>query len=294
MNILIIYEYTDPEVWCTPLSLANGFRAAGHTVYQQRLLQEHIDFRLDINGAVKYDMVIVMDWRGLSPHIIADYPVFKIKEGGDLPQALERHLKGGLSQYDLLLSPDYPSTEYLKGLGHNAVWFNHFADTKIHRPIPTASTIKMSESPVRSTRGPGGSKFMDTLFSIMPTKFDNRNGLIGREYGLFLGEGKITLQNSRHQEVTRRIFEGMACGTMVLTDRLPDSTLIHQLFTEDQHIVYYNDMAECISKINYYLSLEGRGDRERIANNGYYEVMQYHTQKQRVEQILNEYNKWKG
>lgn len=293
MNIAIIYEYTDPEVWCTPLSLANGFRAAGHYVEQYPLVHNsavYLDYSID------YDICIVMDWRGWDTNIVHQHvdDIMLVRECADMPQNFQRHLRVGLNKYDLLLSPDYDSTQALKEMGHHTVWFNHFADSTIHKPLSAEAVSKMSESPVRSTRGPGGSKFMDTLFSIMPTKFDNRNGLIGREYGLFLGEGKITVQNSRHQEVTRRIFEGMACGTMVLTDRLPDSTLIHQLFTEDQHIVYYNDMAECISKINYYLSPEGSSDRERIANNGYYEVMQYHTQKQRVEQILNEYNKWKG
>lgn len=293
MNIAIIYEYTDPEVWCTPLSLANGFRAAGHYVEQYNLVNNGTVY---LDYSINYDMCIVMDWRGWNTNIIHQNvdDIMLVKEVADCPQNLHLHLASGLGRYDLLLCPAYDSTEELKNYGFNAVWFNHFADRTIHRPMPTTSTTKMSESPVRSTRGPGGSKFMDTLFSIMPTKFDNRNGLIGVDYGMFLAEGKITVQNSRHQEVTRRVFEGMACGTMVLTDRLPDSTLIHQLFQEDQHIVYYNDMAECVSKINYYLSPEGSNDRERIANNGYYEVMQYHTQKQRVEQIINEYNKWKA
>jgi spore maturation protein CgeB len=35
-------------------------------------------------------------------------------------------------------------------------------------------------------------------------------------------------------------------------------------------------------------------ERERIAKNGYDKVLEYHTQKQRVEFILKKYKEWKA
>jgi spore maturation protein CgeB len=84
----------------------------------------------------------------------------------------------------------------------------------------------------------------------------------------------------------------MACGTLVLTDRLPESTHINDLFTEGFNIVYYDGLEDCISKINYYLSEDGRYDRNRIAGNGYCDVTKFHTQVQRVDLILSEYHKY--
>lgn len=294
MNIIIIYEHTDPNVWCTPLSLVDGFRAAGHYVEQYNLVNNR---KVYLDYSIDYDICIVMDWRGWDTVIVHQNTdkIMLVKEIGDCPQNLQLHINGGLGKYDLLLCPDYDSTLLLKKMGYNAIWFNHFADTKIHRPLTIETASRISPAPVRSTRGPGGSQFLDELSRVMgPNKFDNSNGMLGRSYGMFLAEGKVTVQNSRHKEITRRIFEGMACGSMVLTDRLSKETNIDSLFTEGQDIVYYDNMSDCISKINYYLSEEGKEDLERITENGYRQVMEHHTQKQRVETIISEYKKWKN
>jgi spore maturation protein CgeB len=44
--------------------------------------------------------------------------------------------------------------------------------------------------------------------------------------------------------------------------------------------------------MNYYV--ENPEERERIAQNGYDAVMQYHTQKQRVEFIIKKWKEWKN
>ena len=50
----------------------------------------------------------------------------------------------------------------------------------------------------------------------------------------------------------RRIFEGMSCGKMVLCDRLDKSKKLDELFVDGEDIVYYNDMIDCIEKMNKY------------------------------------------
>lgn len=124
-----------------------------------------------------------------------------------------------------------------------------------------------------------------------PDKFLNKNGLYGEEYGRFLSSGLITVQHARHSEVTRRLFEGMSCGSMMLTDRLPKESRIDDIFTEGEDIVYYDSIPQAISLINYYLSPEGAEERQRIAEEGMCLVHTYHTQKQRVDDILTEYFK---
>ena len=72
----------------------------------------------------------------------------------------------------------------------------------------------------------------------------------------------MVVQHSRWGEVTRRIFEGMACGKMVLCDRLNESKKLEELFVDGEDIVYYDDMVDCINKINEYSDNEK--ERERI------------------------------
>ena len=92
-------------------------------------------------------------------------------------------------------------------------------------------------------------------------------------------------------EVTRRIFEGMACRKLVLCDRLDKSKKLDELFTDGEDIVYYDTMVDCINKMNKYA--EDNKERERIAENGYRKVLDNHTQKQRVDFIIEKFNKWK-
>jgi spore maturation protein CgeB len=102
----------------------------------------------------------------------------------------------------------------------------------------------------------------------------------------------IVIQNSRFGEITRRIFEGMACGKMVLCDRLEESKRLHELFEEGKEIVFYDDIVDCVNKINYYT--ENSEERERIAKNGYEICLENHTEKQRVDFIIKKWNEWKN
>ena len=79
----------------------------------------------------------------------------------------------------------------------------------------------------------------------------------------------------------------MACGKMILVDRLNDSKKLHELFEDGKEIVFYNDIVDCINKINYYTS--NHEEREKIALSGKEKVLNYHTQIQRVDNILYEF-----
>jgi len=288
-KIAFVYEYGD-ETWSTPQSLINEFISRGHFVCRFHLTK----FKEFLQGLSEndFDIIITMDWKGidLPQDIHSQIPKtsFKIRECADTPQNFKAHLPY-IKNYNLLLTPDYGSHEKYIAEGVSCLWFNHFADTSIHKIYDG----KDGMPPVRSTRGQGGSQIMDALSAIMPDKFANKNGLIGSDYGRFLGQGKIVIQHSRWGEITRRIFEGMACKKLVITDRLPEHTKINELFIENRDIVYYDNFSDLISKINYYLCPEGEGGREYIANNGYNIVVNNHTQYNRVNDILNSYLEWK-
>ncbi len=291
MNIAFVYEFGQ-EVWSTPSSLMEEFKSRGHVVDRYYLSETGMMDFLASNK--KYDLILSLDWKGLHLDRLSKNKIDSvlIAELADCPQNLDRH-RNKLGHFHAYLCPDYQSTETLKQQGHNAFWFNHFADSKIHHAFYSTPKDTFSQK-IRSTRGAGGSQFMDYLSQLMPNKFLNRNGLTGLEYGAFLNNGKIVLQNSRWGEITRRIFEGMACHRLVITDRLSEDTHISELFKEDLHIVYYDNMADCISKLNYYMSTEADNIREEIEIQGHMKVLENHTQVQRVHQILQIYNNIKS
>jgi spore maturation protein CgeB len=108
-----------------------------------------------------------------------------------------------------------------------------------------------------------------------------------QEHTKFLNKGLMVIQNSRWGEITRRIFEGMACGKMVLTDRLDTGRGLEELFIDGEDIVLYNDMFDCIEKMNYYN--ENEEERERIAHNGMVKVLHNYTQVQVVDKLIKQY-----
>jgi len=103
----------------------------------------------------------------------------------------------------------------------------------------------------------------------------------------FLNSGLMVIQNSRWGEITRRIFEGMACGKLVITDRLHSNTKLSSLFIEREDIVFYNDVNDFADKINYYA--EHSEEREAIAKSGMNKVLKHFTQVNVVNQIIEQW-----
>jgi spore maturation protein CgeB len=101
----------------------------------------------------------------------------------------------------------------------------------------------------------------------------------------------MVIQNSRWKEITRRLFEAMACGKLVITDRLSAETGLSEIFIDGEDIVYYDEMFDCIEKINHYT--ENEEERERIAHNGMIKVLHNYTQIQVVDKLIKAYELFK-
>ena len=111
-----------------------------------------------------------------------------------------------------------------------------------------------------------------------------KNNLKDIENGDLYRNGKIVFQKARWGEVTRRIFEGMSCKKMVITDRISESKQLDKIFKEDHEIVFYSTKEEALEKINYYLNNDS--EREKIVENGYNKVMECFTTNNIVEYVL--------
>lgn len=293
-KITFIYAH-EGEEWSTPMSLAKEFRSIGWYVdfvsIGSNRLRNWNDSKLNewVETNPKTDIVLFMDWgRFDSPKLDKKYlpTAFWVQESGDDPQNFERNFPKS-KKFDITLSPDSDATEEYKSRGISAHWWTHFADTRVQFPIETKP-----EYVAVTTRGYGNSEFLDTLTDHSQGSIGNRNNLDYKEHTEFLNKGLMVVQNSRFGEITRRIFEGMACKKLVLCDRLSESKRLHELFQEGEEIVFYDDVVDCVNKMNYYV--ENSEERERIANNGYEVVTEYHTQKQRVEFIIKKWKEWKN
>ena len=293
MKITFIYAYENEE-WSTPLSLAKEFESQGWEVefvsIGSNKLQNWNDSEIKtwIDSKPKTDIVLFMDWGRFDSSLLDKNLVdaFWVQESGDDPQNFDRNFPKS-ERFHITLSPDFDSTEEYKKRGRDAYWWTHFADTKVQFPI-----LSEPEFVAVTTRGKGGSEFLDTLTDHGQGTIGNKNNMGPDEHTEFLNKGLMVVQKSRWGEITRRIFEGMACGKMVLCDRLEKSKKLDELFIDGEDIVYYDDIFDCVEKMNYYR--ENEEERERIANNGFKKVLENHTQKQRVEFIIKKYKEWKS
>jgi hypothetical protein len=286
-NIAFIFAHRDTDKWSTPLSIVNEFKSRGWNTKIYSLFDSndnYVDTNIYDLLKTNPDIILHMDWgRHLSPILskLRDTGAFCVMESGDDPQCFDRNVIKA-PWFDLILSPDINSVNKYKNLGYNAYWWTHFADTAIQYPMD------VNEDYVAvSSRGMGSSPILDTLATYYEGLICNKNGWYGIEHTKFLNSGKMVIQHSKWGEITRRIFEGMACGKLVMADRLAKNVCLDELFTDGEDIILYDDLQDCAEKIVYYN--ENDVERNRIANNGRNKVLKHHTQTQRVDLIIEKY-----
>jgi hypothetical protein len=102
------------------------------------------------------------------------------------------------------------------------------------------------------------------------------------EVGEVYSQAKIVFNTSIAGDVTMRLFEGAACGALVLTDSIANG--LDQLFEMGKEIVVYQDDADLLDKIAYYLVHDD--EREQIARAGQQRTVQQHLYTHRARQIL--------
>ena len=131
--------------------------------------------------------------------------------------------------------------------------------------------------------GMRGSQRYDTLSSVLP-KYRTNDYLKyypPREMGAVYGQSKIVLNASINSDVNMRVFEAMASGALLVTDRIGHG--LSELFEEGTHYIGYSTISEALERIGYFL--EKSAERERIARAGQQVVLKNHTYLCRWESI---------
>ena len=104
-----------------------------------------------------------------------------------------------------------------------------------------------------------------------------------QEVGQVYSQSGIVFNTSIAGDVTMRVFEGTACGALVLTDSVANG--LENLFEIGHEIVTFDNDADLLGKVAYYL--ENEEERERIAQAGYERTHAQHTYLHRVEQMID-------
>lgn len=78
-----------------------------------------------------------------------------------------------------------------------------------------------------------------------------------------------------------RLLEGMGCGALVLSNNNADQNLV---FTPNEHYVLFNDQADMLEKVDYYLT--HLDEAQKIASQGRDHLLAHHTYRHRAEELL--------
>tara|TARA_A100001015_G_scaffold288719_1_gene359851 strand:+ start:198 stop:1160 length:963 start_codon:yes stop_codon:yes gene_type:complete len=192
---------------------------------------------------------------------------------------------------DLVLTPDHQCVLEYAREGALAFWVPHWVDERVfayNGEIKSRGCTTTSKpSAWKDQRG--FSFFNEKLQEIFGKNFSNPCYDKGGDYisiqdnGKLYKESKIVWQFSSSGDWTRRIWEGAAAKALVITDKLHPVRCAHQLAIEDEEIIYYTSLGDCIEKITYYL--EHSLEREKIAQRLYERTMRDHTGIARAKQI---------
>ncbi|CAH8715357.1 glycosyltransferase [Paenibacillus thiaminolyticus] len=80
-----------------------------------------------------------------------------------------------------------------------------------------------------------------------------------------------------------RIFEGMGCGALVLTDNTLEQS---ELFENGVHYVLYDSQEDMLEKLWYYL-VDHPDEAAKIAAEGQRHVVRNHTYEHRARHVLD-------
>jgi hypothetical protein len=103
------------------------------------------------------------------------------------------------------------------------------------------------------------------------------------QVGEAYSQAKIVFNTSIAGDVTMRVFEGSACGALVITDAVQNG--LTDLFRPGEEIVVFQDDADLIEKILFYL--DHPQERQAVAQAGQARTLAQHTYRHRARQIVD-------
>ena len=96
------------------------------------------------------------------------------------------------------------------------------------------------------------------------------------------GNAKIVVNCAadKLRTINMRLFEGIGCGALVLTDLVPHQD---RLFEDGKHYVVYDDIDDLIQKLDYYLT--HLDEAQAIASDGHRHLLAHHTYEIRAREL---------
>ena len=181
--------------------------------------------------------------------------------------------------FDSVFTAQKDGAEQLRADGiDSAIWLPLACDPRVQRK---------HDVPKRYDVAFVGNLFPERTELLQRIRRRFANTFVGQRYFEEMAEtfsaSRTVFNRSLRNDVNMRVFEAVACGSLLVTNDLSDNGLT-ELFQDGQHLATYRDADELLDKIAFYLSHEAA--RERIAEAGLAEAVTRHTYRHRMEALL--------
>jgi len=185
-----------------------------------------------------------------------------------------------VADYDFVFVAQKDSMDsYAKAGCKRVSWLPPAADPEIHRRFNSHPIYDVC---FVGNLWPGRREFIEAL----QLSCKNLSWYVGRQHlhnmSAIYGASNIVLNKSLRGDLNMRVFESMACGRLLVTDRIHNG--FDLLFKDGQELITYTDVEEAARLIQYYSA--HREERETIASRGFESILRAHTYNHRGMQIL--------
>ncbi|MCC6489301.1 MAG: glycosyltransferase, partial [Candidatus Hydrogenedentes bacterium] len=187
--------------------------------------------------------------------------------------------------YDLVFAAQRAYVPHLRATGSRHVyWLPLACDPDVHYPVEMERPYDISFAGAASSAVHQERARLLTLlsqgFSVLA-----RESVHGGELCRIVSSGRLTFNHSAVQDLNMRIFEALAMGCPLLTNRASEANGMLDLFEEGKHLIVYDSDEDLAGKVRHYLDDEP--GREALARQGREEVLARHTYSHRVNEVLS-------
>lgn len=175
--------------------------------------------------------------------------------------------------------------EYKQAVGHDQVyWLPLGAANDVHfdHHVPRVYDVGFVGNLRREHKQSGRARRLNLISSAFSIN-DYSRAYTPEETGEIYSQSKIVVNTSIDHDVTMRVFEGSACGAMVLTDGVFNG--LDELFIPGKEIAVFTDDESMMQRIKYYLQHED--ERASIARAGQERTLKEHAYTRRMEYALS-------
>lgn len=177
---------------------------------------------------------------------------------------------------------------YRKIVGHEQVYWLPWYVPDLVRPVPQVERIYevgfvgSHARPHRRTPRAQRLRLLAEHFCMNDRSTPVDHAGLARVYS----QAKIVVNITINGDINLRLFEGTACGALLLTDSRANG--LEQLFDLGREVIVYDNDQELLDQINYYLTHDA--ERQQIAEAGQQRCLRDHTFTRRAEQLLEYLN----